>query len=236
MPLKFNQATPNNWGTLNQISQRYPSLFSFARKSGNLVTSLHPGVLCRDYLLDQLAWMREVVYEDKIYGFGEVPQVNPTFPEFFISNCVKHLPDNLEWLNTIETKLGISLTTIEPVNGGFYVRGDPWWYKTTLHLSWYTQALRQMGAVKINGPMKDSADGTFSRMGPVLDVFPFILKETGYDVMIQPKSTDKQTLHDGSGMYQIFLYACQFGYSFEDASKHYNWTENLYKAVKNAYS
>lgn len=236
MPLEFREVVPEDWGTLNQISQMYPSLFSFAKKEGNVITSLHPGVLCRDYLLDQLAWMNGAPYTRKIYGFGKVPGVNPTFPEFYITNRVEHLEENLGWLNTIEGKLGISPTSIEKIGLGYYVCGDPWWYKTTLHLSWYTQALRQMGARKITGPMKETADGTFSRMGAVLDAFPFILKDTNYDVMIQPKDSDPQTVHDTSGMYTMCSNACFYELTFKDVSKHYNWTEDLYNGVKNAYA
>ena len=235
MPLQLNTITPSNWLVLVQIGQKYPSTFSFAKKEGDVVTALHPGVLCRDYLLDQLLWMKGAVKFDKpVYGFVQVPEVNPDYPEFFISERVEHLEKNLDGLHDIEKSLGLSLTEILPVEKGYYVKGDPWWFKTTLHLSWYTQALRQMGAVKIDWTdMAKSADETFKSMGRVLNQFPYILAETGYDILRSVKTDLPISIHDGSGMYTLFNYAKRYEYSYESASEHYYWTKDLYQKVKN---
>ncbi len=236
MPLQFKASTPEGWGKLTQVGQKYPSLFSFARREGDVVTSLHPGVLCRDYLMDQLLWMKGATpFTTPVYGFIQIPGANSMYPEFYMEESVKFLEENLPGLNDLEKSLGIGLTKISLVGKGYYVEGDPWWYKTTLHLSWYTQALRQMGAVKINwADMAANADPVFCQMKSLLTRFPHILAETGYDILRSVKSSAVFAIHDGSGMLTLHNYANSFKLSYEEASKHYFWTKDLYMKVQNA--
>lgn len=234
IPLQLETHTPENFGPLAQIGQKYKNYFSFARKKGHVVHALHPGVLCRDYLIDQLLWMREdIPFTVKVYGFVKIEEANPKYPELYFSGATGFLETNLPGLHEIETKLNISLTEIDKVGEGYYIKADPWWYTSTLHWSWYTQALRQMGAVKINWEAMDqSADGAFSRMGKLLGNFPFVLKEANWSG-VGPKTREPFLLHDQSGMLTVWSWVCYYKYSMDQIQRQFTWTQALCEGVRN---
>lgn len=128
---------------LSEVGQVNPSKFQFAMVEGDTVFPLHDPIKCRDFLNDTLVWLEEGFIRP-IYGFKYKGPIDTEKTTFRLTRCDK-VPSNIEKLNAFEVELGLEPTQLIEVKGGSLVsQGDKWWMSTTLHLSWYTQALRHI--------------------------------------------------------------------------------------------
>ena len=225
--------TPKGWRGLSEVPQQYLNYFSYARKEGDTIKQLHPWIKCRDYLLDGMFWTRmPSLYKAPVYGYPRIEDVNVDEMELLFQ-CPKGLiKDQIGVLNGLEDELGISHTTVERVNNtDWYIRGDGWWMKTTLHISAYTIILRTLSfrECKDWADLERNIQDNFGSIKGKLKKAIMALKTSGYDRVLphkDPKEYDKDTLHNTAGIY-TFVVAVQNGY---EQSYNYGELVNAYKS------
>ena len=141
---------PTGWSKLTESPQSYQNFFAFARKKGEIIEQLHPWVKCRDYLLDGLVWTKDKdVYKGPVYGFPFVEGINTNEVELLFSCMNGKILDQLGILHNMEKELGISPTEVTRIEGTtFYIKADPWWNKSTIHLSMFSIILRTLSWVE----------------------------------------------------------------------------------------
>jgi hypothetical protein len=196
-----------NFGKLTQSSQFYPCKFALARKYDDHILQLHPWVLCRDYFVDALVWGHDPDrYRVPVYGFVPIPNINLNEVELLMKEapCLK---ENFERLRELERELGISESVLEQHEDVFYIKGDPWWNKTTLHISAYTIILRTISCVSIPTWKAVEENIQWLIMRGKLKKMILALKKSGYNTLT-PYSKDVNifTLHGCSGMYTLIQY------------------------------
>ena len=225
--------TPSNWKTLSEIPQQYLNHFAFARKSGDVITKLHPWIKCRDYLLDGLFWTKfPNLYKYPIYGYPRIENVNTEEVELLF-NCENgRLKDQIKVLNDLEDELEISHTEVEKVGDDFYIKGDGWWMKSTLHLSTYTLILRTLSYVECSNwkELEERIQKNFSSVRGRLKKVILALKISGYDNVLPHKDYEKldpYTIHNTSGIIN-FLSSINHGY---DTAYNYGNLKNAYLAL-----
>lgn len=215
-PIHLESLVPHNWGHLTEAYQDYKNHFAFARRKEDVVYQLHPWVKCRDYLLDGLIWTRKPsLFTQKVYGFPRIDDVNDNEVELLVYGENNNLLKSIPVLRAFEEELGIKRTILRRVaDKTWYVRGDPWWNKTTLHLSAYTTMLRIMEHCLIThwGEMESKVQNSMDELQGNLRRAILALKESGYDVLFpMSESCDSTSIHNGSGIY-TFVYSVKHGF------------------------
>ena len=132
-----------------EVGQVNKSKFTFALVEADKVFPLHQEIKCRDFLNDTLAWRDEkITDESSIYGYDYKGPVDTANTTLLLTYCPL-VAGNMPLFNEFEKELGITPTEVIPVDdhmvgSTIVVKGSPWWMKTTVHMAWYTQALRHL--------------------------------------------------------------------------------------------
>jgi len=130
-----------------EVGQVNKSKFTFALVEADKVFPLHQEIKCRDFLNDTLAWRDEkITDESSIYGYDYKGPVDTANTTLLLTYCPL-VAGNMPLLNAFEKELGVTPTEVIPVDGDgstLVTKGSPWWMKTTVHMAWYTQALRHL--------------------------------------------------------------------------------------------
>lgn len=203
---------PENFGKLNQIGQAFPVEFAFAKKDKNGITVLHPLILCRDYLGDAVLWEREPSkYKGPIYGYSKPSGINLNQTELVVST--KKIPDSqfpeLWFLWELEDRLEIKRTTVEKIEDDiYYVNGDEFWMRTSIHISVYSLILRGLfsGFTSWEKIRKCVEYGTYISTEEFEDAL-FSLKKTNYRNPNPFKNKDWPSQHNCGGF--ITLVRCK---------------------------
>lgn len=179
-----------------------------------MVYQLHPWVKCRDYLLDGLIWTRRPdLYTQKVYGFPRIDDVNDHEVELVVKGENNKLLSSIEVLREMEDELGIKRTILRKVAPKtWYIKGDPWWNKTTIHLSSYSVILRVLEHCDIQSweALENSIQGSLSELRGNMRKVLLALKDSGYDVLFPVKDiSDPMSIHNASGVYN-FVYSLKY--------------------------
>lgn len=134
-----------------EVGQPNKSKFTLSVVEGDKVYPLHQEIKCRDFLNDTLVWTDEKA-KGSIWSYDFSGHKNgvPLFDKERTTLMLTYCPlvaGNMALLNDLEKDLGVTPTEIIPVEGDgstLVTRGDPWWMTTTVHMAWYTQALRHL--------------------------------------------------------------------------------------------
>ena len=185
----------------SEVSQVNKGKFAFARIEGDTVYPLHDKIKCRDFLNDTLVWCEEN-RTGNIYGYtfhGDYDQDNTTL------HLTKHdvFAKQVHLLNEIEAELGIEPTKIiEVVDGSHVSVGDKFWQLTTLHSSWYTQAIRELNYKKESRDKID--EHLVADLGAKFWKIPFALKQLVLSIKRNSPTPDDYTMHDNNGYHTCF--------------------------------
>jgi hypothetical protein len=126
-------------------TQCVPVRFAFAKinRKAQTVEPQHGLVLCRDFLLDTLIWLETpALHTNPIYGYFFNEKINK-IPTLLLDNI--KITD-LTRLHTIEKMFGVKPSCLYPTDEEdmFVIRGDPFWYKSTVYLSFWTYCIRYL--------------------------------------------------------------------------------------------
>ena len=202
--MRIELLTPEGWNRLSEINQEHLNYFAYARKKDNVIQQLHPWIKCRDYLLDGMFWARDPsLYRCPVYGDCRINNVNLDEVELLFKCEKGRIEKQIHILNEVEKELGISPTEVTRVEDCFYITGDKWWMKTTIHLSTYSLILRTLSYVECSSwkDLENKIQAGFSLLRGKLRKILFALKDSGYDEMLPFKEkTDPETMHNTAGV------------------------------------
>jgi hypothetical protein len=211
--------TPANY---SEIAQKYPCKFAFAKIEGNNVRVLHGPVKCRDFLLDTLMWIKNVVplptmteYDEELEEYVEVSGgVGDVFGYNFAGPIVEDktvlfvedLPNLEKHKELFNDLLMVQMCGMEPCRfikttekDTYVIVGDKRWMDTCLLFSVYTFLIR-------NVFFPEKPDYEFGRF----DVFVRLK-----DLLALPRNTvntvkvcdkmDPEEYHSNNGFYAYLL-------------------------------
>jgi hypothetical protein len=140
-----------------------------------------------------------------MYGFPLIDNVNTEFLELYIEHYNNSSPD-LRVLWDLEDELGISRMELARVEGNsWYLKGDEFWVRTTLHLSSVTYIIRALFAGCTTWDEVANHENYWN-FAPKFRQAIFDLKEKNYRV-VNPryKSAGNYDFHELSGIYSYIL-------------------------------
>jgi hypothetical protein len=191
-----------------EVGQPNKSKFTLSVVEGDKVFPLHQEIKCRDFLNDTLAWTDEKAkgniwsydFSGHVDGVPIIDQKNTTL---LLTYCPL-VKGNMALLNALETELGVTPTEVIDTTAGdstIVTRGDKWWMTTTVHMAWYTQALRHLN-YKL-GVLTDKSDEHL--INDTHDKYwklPFGLKKLK-DITIVRNAPSLQGMHDFNGFHTL---------------------------------
>ncbi len=192
--------------TFAEVGQVNKSKFSFALVDDTKVYPLHQEIKCRDFLNDTLVWIDErskLKGTESIYSYDYKGDVDKERTTLLLTYCPL-VKGNMGLLNDFEKDLGITPTEVLDTQEGastVVTRGDPWWQTTTVHLAWYTQALRHLNykLTKLTDKCQEHLiNDTHERYWKL----PFGLKKLK-DITIVRNAPELSGMHDFNGFHTL---------------------------------
>lgn len=167
-------------GSLIEVGQSMPVQFSLVEKKDDVIYRYTPMFKCRDYLSD-VVFTKETGEEIAVYGWKSKKKLAekvfndrlelgvkiPKVPDLTLG--LSTFKDNLELLHEYEQSQGLSLTVVEETGDEttpVYLSADPFWYKTTAGISYYTYLLRLICYKKIKNFSYEEIEKTTKGKAP----------------------------------------------------------------------
>ena len=114
---------------------------------------------------------------------------------------------NFDRLRELERELGISESIIEHHGSYLYIKGDPWWNKTSVHITAYTLILRTISFGICNSWQEVEDKIQYGPVRGKLKKYLLFLKKIGYSKLIPyGKEENIYTIHNASGIYTMICH------------------------------
>jgi hypothetical protein len=158
--------------------------------------------VCKDYMTDTLVYVEEGYKEQGVY-FNYQGPITTDRTTFVFRISPNFLP-NVEMFQEYERSLELTPTEIHTTQNAGYilVEGDPWWMKTTIHLSLYLSWMRNCSISGISKTLEEltAEPYIFSHMPHIMRL-PEALKKL--NITIKRNAPSRDLMHSINGHHSL---------------------------------